>query len=93
MTQVLPLEVPTDLHRLICSLAPRPSNDVRPLVRGKTVKLLEEDHGFQMEREQKLKRGWPPFSMKSATLTSDSEISDHDRHSYTDPCTSLIYAT
>ena len=35
------------------------------------MKLLEEDHGFQMEQEQKLKRGLPPFSMKSAALTSD----------------------
>jgi hypothetical protein len=57
------------------------------------MKMLEEDHGFQIEREQKLKRGWPPFSMKSAALTSDSEISDHGSHPYIDPCMGRIYVT
>jgi hypothetical protein len=50
------------------------------------MKMLEEDLGLQIEREQKLKRGWPPFSMKSTALTSDSEMSDHSEHLYADPC-------
>ena len=80
-----------DLLRLICSLAPRPWKEVHLPLKRKTMKLLEEDHGFQMEREQKLKRGWPPFSMKSAALTPDSEMSDRGSHLSTDPCMDLVY--
>ena len=57
------------------------------------MKMLEEDHGFQIEREQKLKRGWSPLSMQSATLTFDSEISDHGGHLYIDPCMNRVYVT
>jgi hypothetical protein len=57
------------------------------------MKQIEEDLGREIEREQKLKRGWPPFSMKSAALMSDSEMSDHSRHLYTDRGMGRVYVT
>jgi hypothetical protein len=71
---VLP-DVAIALRPLICaSPAPRTWKGVRLPQTRKTVGFLEEDRGFQIAREQKLKRGWPPFFsflMDSAQLTPD----------------------